>query len=59
MSLPEIAQQPNGAALKAVSIFPAWDGGGTTKIVPYIEAEGGSVRHAECRENTSDNFDVC
>ena len=34
------AQQPNGAALKAVSIFPAWDGGGTIKIVPYIEAEG-------------------
>lgn len=23
-----------------MSIFPAWDGGGTIKIDPYIEAEG-------------------
>lgn len=33
------AQQPNGAAIKGAAIFPAWDGGGTIKIVPYIESE--------------------
>ena len=30
------AQQPNGAAIKGAAIFPAWDGGGTVKIVPYM-----------------------
>lgn len=31
------AQEPNGAALKGVSLFAAWNGGGTVKIIPYIE----------------------
>lgn len=37
------AQEPNGAALKGAAIFPAWDGGGTIKIVPYIESEDGGL----------------
>ena len=37
------AQQPNGAAIKGAAIFPAWDGGGTVKIVPYSETEGSAL----------------
>jgi uncharacterized phage protein gp47/JayE len=33
------AQESNGAAIKGASIFPVWNGGGTIKIVPYIETE--------------------
>ena len=35
----KFAQEPNGAAFKGAAIFPAWNGGGTIKIVPYIETE--------------------
>lgn len=33
------AQEPNGALIAGAAIFPAWNGGGTVKIVPYIETE--------------------
>ena len=29
-------EAPNGGALTGISFFPAWNGGGTIKIVPYI-----------------------
>ena len=35
----EFSEQPNGAEIKGAAIFPAWDGGGTVKIVPYISTE--------------------
>lgn len=36
----EFATQPNGALIKAASIFPAWRGGGTIKIVPFVDGDG-------------------
>lgn len=35
----KFAQEQNGAALKAVSFFPVWNGGGTIKIIPFIETD--------------------
>lgn len=37
------AQEPNGAALRGVSFFAAWDGGGTVKVVPYIGTADGAL----------------
>lgn len=35
----QFAQQPNGATIKGMAFFPAWQGGGTVKIIPYTETE--------------------
>lgn len=35
----EFSEQPNGAEIKGAAIFPAWNGGGTVKIIPYISTE--------------------
>lgn len=35
----QFAQQPNGATIKGMAFFPTWNGGGTIKIIPYIETE--------------------
>lgn len=32
--------QPNGAKITGMEIFPAWNGGGTVKIIPFIENDG-------------------
>lgn len=32
----EFASSPNGAAITGMSFFPAWNGGGTVKIVPFV-----------------------
>ena len=37
------ARQPNGAKIKGVSFFPAWNGGGTVKIVPYVENDNNAL----------------
>lgn len=39
----QFAQEPNGALIRGAAIFPAWNGGGTIKIVPYIETEDSAL----------------
>ncbi|MBQ8036905.1 MAG: baseplate J/gp47 family protein [Proteobacteria bacterium] len=39
----QFAQEPNGALIRGAAIFPAWSGGGTIKIVPYIETEDSAL----------------
>lgn len=39
----KFATAQNGATLKAISFFPAWNGGGTIKIIPFVEDATGAL----------------